>query len=198
LTSRILLLLLFSLPLNAQTNLIANSGFDQKDNPLAHWIVTFKEKNETKYHRNHKWVSIVTDSDKGACLQFAFPEDVAASEGVKALTQMIPVKPDSAYTFGAELKSAGPSVIVFLEGYKVDPEQKQNGHDFFAGYSRIYRATIHVKSPKGLWSREARTIKPPKRFQPTHMMIKLYAFHPKGKVLFKNVFLRRERGDDND
>ena len=96
--------------------------------------------------------------------------------------------------FGAEVYSTGPSPIIFIEGYQVDEERTENGNDRYAGFVRSYRATIHVKNAKGKWAPQSRILHPgakPKRYRPTHMLVKLYAFHPQGDIYWRKVFLRK-------
>jgi len=177
-------------------NLVLNPDFAQG---LAHWQTSFLNPNETKYARNHEWVSVVSAPDgKGKVAKFEFPGPVADSEGVKACSDLIAIDPTpgTSYEFGADVCSAGPSVILFIEGYQADPTQTVSGDNHFAGYVRVYRATLFVKAPKDSWSHELRQIKLPKekRYCPSFISIKLYAFHPAGQVLFRHVFLRPVAG----
>jgi hypothetical protein len=163
---------------------------------LKHWIVTFPEPNETKYSRNHQWVSLVPDPAGGTAkvLLFDFPGAVAASEGVKAVTELIKLdgQPGQEFVFGADVFSAGPTQMLFLEGYQVDAAQTEQGNDHYRGYARSYRATLFIREPPGKWATVTRRFKLPKeaRYFPTHVLIKLYAYHPAGKAYFRNVYLR--------
>ena len=172
-------------------NLVPNPDF--KGGTLEQWKATFPEPNETKYARNHQWIAVVDApkaTGKAAC--FTLNGAVAASEGVKLLTVMMPVEKGKTYEFGADVYSEGPSPIIFIEGYQKDETQTDDGNDHFKGYARVYRATIFVKNAGGKWATQTRTITPPEkeRYQPTFMLIKLYGYYPEGKVYFKNVFLR--------
>lgn len=173
-------------------NLVPNGDFAKG---LEGWQVQFLEPNETKYAHNHEWVSVV-DAPKasGKAIKFEFGAGPASSEGVKAITGLIPIDPAGSYEFGADLLSTGSTMKIFLEGYKVSPEHQDQGSDQFAGYVRCYRKVIHVKSGVGAWATERQvadigTLKP--RYQPTFVVIKLYAYWPAGTVHYRNVFLRQ-------
>lgn len=172
-------------------NLIANADFSDG---LKHWKVEFPEPNETKYSRNHEHIKIVPAPNRGGnAIKFTLSGGVAASEGVKAVTEMMPIEQGTAYEFGADVFSEGPAPIIFVEGYQEDPEREDVGDNQYKGFVRVYRATIHVKNAGGKWASQLRAIKPPptKRHQPTHILIKLYAYWPKGQIHFANAFLRR-------
>lgn len=176
-------------PAAPDVNLVPNPRFADE---LKHWQVEFPEANETKYQNNHTWTHVVADpAGGGKCLEFTLTGAVAASEGVKACTELIPVEVGASYEFGAEVMSTAPSPIIFIEGYKVDPTQTVAGDNQVPGYARCYRATIQVKGAGKDWKRETREITPKKGYQPTHMIVKLYGYYPEGKVYFRNVFLRK-------
>jgi hypothetical protein len=169
-------------------NLVRNADFSRG---LEHWQVTFLEPNEKKYHRNHEWVEVVSNPDgPGKCLQFSIPPAVAASEGVKAVTPLMPIETGVQYEFGADVWTSGTALIIFIEGYREDPEQQTAGDNFYPGYRRIYRKTIQFKGGPGKWQTARAVAAPPKRYQPTHVLIKLYAYYPAGTVRFRNVVLR--------
>jgi len=186
-------------------NLVSNPHFDQN---LEGWQASFPEANETKYARNSEWITITTVGDdkskisdddpadpQDKIVTFTLSKQVAASEGVKLVSDLMPVDPTYSYRFGADVQTHGPKPIIFLEGYQVDSERKESGSDQIPGYVRVWRATIHVKEGKGLWQRATRVINFPKqeRFRPAFIRIKLYAYHPAGEVSFDNVFLCQEK-----
>ncbi len=184
-----LLLLLAASLLRAGDNLVRNPDFAAG---LEHWTATFPEPNETNYSRNHLWVKVVQVDGKPA-LEYTLSAPVAASEGVKTVSDLIEVDPARSYEFGAEVWSAAPSLILFLEGYREDPERTEKGNDQYPGYVRTYRATIFVKGEKNAWQTVRRRISPMLKRRdkaPTHVLIKLYAYHPPGVARFRNVFLR--------
>ncbi len=169
-------------------NLVRNGEF--KEN-LKHWKIKFTEPNETKYSKNHESVNLVADvAGAKNALQFRLTPAVAASQGVKAVTELIPVAAGQTYEFGCSIRSLGPSVKIILEGYKEAPERKTAGADQYPGFKRIYRAVIHPRNLSQNWSEHKRTFTPPPRYQPTHVLIKLYAYLGQGNVFFKEVFLR--------
>ncbi len=173
-------------------NLVPNPDFK---NGLETWKVRFEEPNETKYAKNHQWIEIISDpKGSGRCMQFSLNPAVAASEGVKAVTPLIEIEKGVEYEFGAEAMSLGPTVKMMLEGYYVDPDQKAAGGDNYPGYRRIYRKVIHARGAADSWKPFYQTISPPKRYQPTHVVIKLYAYHPAGKAMFRNVRLEQTTG----
>lgn len=188
---------LVALPLlfAGEKNLVPNADFSDG---LEHWKVTFPEPNETKYAENHKHCSIVRNPDgPGKALLFTIPPKVAASEGVKALTPLIRIDPRKSYEFGADIRTTGTEPIVFIEAYEEDPSRTEKGSDAYEGFVRTYRATLfakhNVKGRKNEWVRCRREIHPwtkPKRYWPTHMAVKLYAFWPTGEVHWRNVVLR--------
>ncbi len=170
-------------------NHVPNPEFKQK---LQHWQTQFPEKNETKYNGNHRLVSVVDApaGRAGKAIELNSIPKVAGSQGVKAVTPLIRIREDQAYEFGADVLSLAPAVKIFIEGYKEEAERTEAGNDRYPGFVRCYRAAIHVKVPKRKWGAASRIIKPPKRYQPTHVLIKLYCYWPTGKVYFTNVFLR--------
>jgi hypothetical protein len=179
-------------PLAAGENLVANPDFSAG---LAPWNATFAEPNETKYARNHQWVEVVAaPGAKGQAVKFSLNGAVAASEGVKLSTPLIPLHAEGGqrFEFGADILTEGPSLIIFFEGYQVDATQQDKGNDHFAGYARSYRATLFVKDPPGKWATVRREITLPKqaKYLPSHALLKLYAFHPAGTAYFRNVYLR--------
>jgi len=190
--SALLVAALFGLPAFAGPNLVKNGEFTKQ---LEHWKVDFPQPNETKYLENPKWVAVVDNPQgSGTALKFTLNGNVAASQGVKACTEMMEVNPDANYEFGAELFTKGPTLKVFLEGYIKDEAQQVVGNDFYPGFSRVYRCVIHVRSGQGGWATEklaARLAKLEKRYKPTHVVIKLYAYWPEGEVYWRNVFLRK-------
>ncbi len=173
-------------------NLVANPDFSDG---FKGWIVHFPEENEQNYSRNHEWIEIAPGPEgKDKAIHFTLSAAVAASEGVKAVTPLMKIEdlPGKAYEFGAEVYSDNPSLILFIEGYQRDPEQQEKGNDHYPGFARSYRATIHVKIPRNQWGQAKRVITLPTqdRYRPSHMLIKLYAFHPAGNAWFRNVYLR--------
>jgi hypothetical protein len=116
---------------------------------------------------------------------------------VKAVTPMIEVDPEGAYEFGAEVFTRGPTLKMFLEGYVKEPKQTVAGNDMYPGYVRVYRASIHVRAPEGQWSPQTRVFnlaKIPKANRPTHVLVKIYAYWPKGEAYYRSVFLRPAPG----
>ncbi len=173
---------------SAALNLVRNPAFEDG---MKFWQIRFPEENETKYRRNHEWVEVVANPDgPGKCVQFSIPPSVAASEGVKVVTEMVELTPGKQYEFGADVRSMAPAVKIFLEGYRRDPEQTVAGDNQYRGFVRCYRKVIHVHAELGTWSTEIQKLNPPARYLPTHVVVKLYAFHPAGKVYFRNVILR--------
>ena len=170
-------------------NRLGNGDFSRG---LAEWTVRFPEPNETKYARNHLWVDTVENPlGEGVVARFSLNRSVAASEGVKASTPLLPVEPGVAYEFGADILSEEPTAKVILEGYVEDAERTARGADQIPGFRRIYRAVIHPKGVSGsVWTSHRRRIAPPSRHQPTHVLVKLYAYWPEGKIFYDNVFLR--------
>jgi len=178
--------------LAAGENLVANPDFAAGLEP---WNAVFAEPNETKYARNHEWVEVVpAPAGEGKAVRFTLNGAVAASEGVKLCTPLIPLKAKGgqAFEFGADIFTDAPSLIIFFEGYQVDATQQDKGNDHFAGYARSYRATLFVKEPPGKWATVRRTLTLPtkERYLPSHALLKLYAFHPAGTAYFRNVILR--------
>ncbi len=180
-----LLALVFSLSAaaGAGENLVENGDFK---NGLEHWKVHFDEPTETKYSQNHRWVEV----EQGA-IKFTLVPTVAASEGVKAVTPLIPVEAGAGYEFGCRLRSQGPKPKIILEGYRADPSRTAAGADQYPGYKRVYRAVIHPKNVSAQWSEHSRVFNPPERYQPTHVLIKLYAYLGSGDIFFTDVFLRK-------
>lgn len=170
-------------------NLLKNGDFTQS---LSHWKIRFDAPTETKYGRNHEWITVERQVQGApAAIRFTLTPAVAASEGVKASTPLIPLKPETAYEFGCRIRSQGPSAKVILEGYQRDPERTDDGADQIPGFKRIYRAVIHPKDISGEWSRHRRVIHPPTRYQPTHVLIKLYAYLGTGEIHFTDVYLEQ-------
>ncbi len=174
-------------------NLVKNGDFATG---LEAWTAVFPGANETKYAKNQAAVSVadVPGATAGAkALKFSLSRAVAESQGVKAVTPLMAVGAVPACEFGAEVMVRGPSVILFAEGYRADPSQKESGNDQYPGYVRCWRATLFPKCGPGVWSPQARTVnlaKLPERNRPTHILLKLYAYGAAGEAIFRNVFLR--------
>lgn len=175
-------------------NLVCNGDFSKG---LEAWHTTFPEANETKYAKNHECVAVAAAPGAAAnakAVRFTLTQAVADSQGVKAVTPLMEVDPAASYEFGAELLTRGPAAIIFIEGYRRDPSQTVAGNDQYPGFVRCYRATIFPKCGPGVWSPQARTVELGRlqgKYRPTHLLIKLYAFHPAGEIFFRNVFLRK-------
>ena len=171
-------------------NLLPNHDFSRG---LSEWQTRFQEENEKKYWENHKHVTVVANPvGSGRALRLTLPRAVAASQGVKVQSQLMEVKPGKSYMFGAEIISEGPTPKIILEGYTEDSQRQTKGADQIPGYRRIYRAVIHPDSVDAQeWSTHSREISPPSRYQPSHVLIKLYAYWPKGTIYFNNVELRK-------
>ncbi len=188
-------LVLPALPAGAGENLVKNSDFTKK---LEHWKTSFPEPNETKYAKNDQWVSVVDAPEgKGKALHYTINGTVAASEGVKTCTELIPVDGSASYEFGCDVYTKGTAMVIFLEGYQKDPIQTKAGDDKYPGFARSYRATIFPKNGPNQWAPQSRVVnfgKQPAKYKPTHVLIKLYAFYPEGEVFFRNVFLRKVDG----
>jgi hypothetical protein len=167
-------------------NLLPDPGFRQLS---RHWQVRFPEANETKYANNHKAVRLATSRAGVRCLEFRLDQGTAASQGVKTCSKLIAVQPGRAYTFGVSFQTEGPKPIVFLEGYRVAPGQELAGDNHYPGFERIYRATIQPQPAAGEWQTVQRTVKPPPRYQPSHLLLKLYAYWPAGTIRFRDPFL---------
>lgn len=160
---------------------------------LEHWKVRFPEPNETKYANNHQWVSVAAAPGGGKALKMVSKGSVAASEGVKAVTPMIEIDPEGSYEFGAETWSSGTAVKIFIEGYQKDPERTEAGADAYPGYVRVYRKTMHVKTPPKKWGKSLQELhfaQRHKRYRPDALLIKLYCYWPAGEVYFRDVTLR--------
>jgi hypothetical protein len=189
----ILLLALWLIPVivsagDAYPNLVPN--FDFKDG-LEKWQSQFPFPNESKYNDNHEFVKAVSYPKRaGKVVELALNAKTAASEGVKVSSAMIPIEKGKYYEFGADVFSEGPTSKIFLEGYKVDPEQQAEGDNQYKGYVRCFRAVIHVKDAGGRWATQRMIMDAPLRYQPTHVMIKLYGYYPAGKLYYSNVYLR--------
>ena len=178
-------------------NLVKNGDFAKG---LEAWTTTFPGTNETKYAKNHEAVSVADapGAPAGAkALKFSLSKSVAESQGVKVVTPLLAVGAVPSCEFGAEVMVRGPSVILFAEGYRADPSQKESGNDQYPGYVRCWRATIFPKCGPGVWSPQARTVnlaKLPERNRPTHILVKLYAYGAAGEVFFRHIFLRNVGG----
>ncbi len=160
---------------------------------LHGWTVRFPEAGETVYSRNHEWIEVSDNPlGTGRVIRFTLSRAVAATEGVKAATPLMPVEAGVSYQFGADILSLGPSAKIILEGYVEDAERTAAGADQIPGYRRIYRAVIHPKGVSGReWTTHRRIIAPPVRYQPTHVLFKLYAYWPEGVIYFDNAEFRR-------
>jgi len=187
LISHLLVGLASAMPLYGN-NLIGNGDFSQE---LATWKISFPEESETVYERNHEWVDVVSNPEgEGSVLQFLLSRSTAASEGVKAVSPLIEIEAGTEYEFGADILSRGPSAKIILEGYVEDTARTARGADQIPGYRRIYRALIHPKEVSGKeWTSHSRVISPPARYQPTHLLLKVFAYWPEGEIYFNNVFL---------
>ena len=184
----------FAVGVRGGDNLVLNPNFEHG---LAHWKTEFPEPNETKYGENHKLVSAVDNPDgDGKVVLLDVTPKAAPSQGVKAVTRLMRIEKDESYRFGAEVYTTGSAVKIFLEGYREDPEQSTAGHDKYPGLRRVFRKTIHVRPKANEWSEWYQVAAPPPaRYQPTIVLVKLYGYHPAGKVYFRNVVLEKVEGE---
>lgn len=179
-------------PLHAGDNLVRNPSFADG---LKHWMTAW-EGSGYYGEENGKRISLVADpthEKAGKVMLFDIPPNVAANEGVAAATLIFEVQPYAVYEFGADVYSTGTAPVIFLEGYRANPEQTHQNYEEQRGYERFYRASIHVKNGRGSWATQKRRIDlsdKAARYQPTHVQIKLYAYYPAGKVYWTNVYMR--------
>lgn len=184
---------IFAYGVRGGENLVLNPDFEYG---LAYWKADFPAPNETKYADNQKFVSVVDNPDgEGRVVLLDIAPEVASSQGVKAVTRLMRIEKGASYQFGAEVYTTGSSVKIFLEGYREDPAQNEAGHDKYPGLRRVFRKTIHVRQKANEWGEWYQVAAaPPARYQPTIVLVKLYGYHPAGKVYFRHVVLEKVRG----
>ena len=179
-----LILVIFALPVLAGENLVENPDFKLG---LEHWKIKFPEPNEKKYGRNHQQVQVVANpAGPGNCIVLNVVGELT-NAGVKAVTGLMPVEKGVTYEFGGDILSEGPPGFIFLEGYVVDPDRTMAGDNQYPGFRRIYRKKVPYGATDGKWQTLTRQATPPARYQPTHVLLKLYAYEKVGKVFFTNL-----------
>ncbi len=165
-------------------NLVANSGFEQAnasgDGP-ADWQPVEKEM---------AWTS--NPDGPGKVLTYRMSAATAGSYGLDFYSDYIPIEPGAVYRFSCRYKTLGPTVKIFLKGYR--PFEAQDGQP--AQRRETYRRQVHPSGGPGEWHTvEADFIPSATRPEhaPTFLRVDLYAYWPEGVVYWDDVVLKKVR-----
>jgi len=131
------------------------------------------------------------DESANRCLHYAMDQRVADLWGLACLSDWIPIDPDAIYRFACRVRSDGPTVRIFIKGYRRLPEP----HSAAGQRREVCRWSLYPQTTPGQWSTATRDLHPhpglsPER-KPRWVRIDLYACHPAGHVWFDDVTLKR-------
>lgn len=158
-------------------NLLANGAFTRN---LSGWTPNFP-----------RFVSV----ERGR-LVFDVHKSIAGGHGLEMLSDYIPVEPGAHYELSLRVRSHKPSVITWVKGYAEFPARSE-GEREVDPRREVFRHQMRPASqeepgPDG-WIEVATH-----PFRPRHpkvavtwMRVKLYGYHPPGKVEFDDVALRK-------
>jgi hypothetical protein len=155
------------------------------------------EDSGSKYFKNHEYVSI----DRNKVFQFKLPPAVGNSQGGRAISRLIEAKPGAGYEISFEAVSSGPSLRVFVEGFRrmeydddatawvktLPPHANPFKQD--VRLKRVYRKQVPAGRPRS-WTRFSEKFTAPQRYQFDCMFINLYAYLP-GEAAYRTVSLRQ-------
>lgn len=139
-----------------------------------------------------EWIDL--KGEHGRIIRFTIPKKIAAGEGYKYFSDNFPIEQGKTYRCQIDIRTHGPSVVVFLEGMA----------QFQGELRRIYRKQIKSdkRVKKGQWSRLDFTFTPQAPTQVsnkvlerrgiavptvTKMHVEFFGYHPEGVVEFDNV-----------
>ncbi|MCX7935674.1 MAG: hypothetical protein N3A66_10515, partial [Planctomycetota bacterium] len=110
-------------------------------------------------------------------------------------TPYIPIKPDTYYECSFRVKTDGPTVIMFVKGYRdlavETPRYDGEGRRVESVRQEVFKHQRRFYGKKGEWA--ILTSRPflPRSVKPEHMpqflRVQLYAYHPPGTVWFDDV-----------
>jgi len=101
-------LFLFSPAWGAQ-NIVPNGNFEQADSSgksPAGW---------QPLRRGYEWIQ--TNAAHGRIMRFFIPREIARGEGFRFFSNAFRIKDRQPYHFHAQIRSAGPEVTIFINGY---------------------------------------------------------------------------------
>ncbi len=124
---------------NEPPNLVQNGQFDDKTDPLNHWIYVFDDNKH--YMKNHTYVSVVEDkaSMRPHVLRLdATDHNVCINQGVKIYTEPIRFDPKKKYKISLSARSIGtkggpgPKCRIYPIAYRWHPKAVKSNNPAFA------------------------------------------------------------------
>jgi len=166
----------------------------------------FPEETGAKYDNNHKHVTL-TSGRTGRGIKMTISEAVGSSQGVRCISDLVQVRRDWPYEFGVDVCKRGVSVRIFVEGFRLPDEIRDNEEmpeeEKLTYLERSYRmqintgaSTDHAKGYGGGWDRYSRVFMPPykteraDKYKIDYVQVKLYGYMW-GEAWFDNVTLRQ-------
>jgi len=135
-------------------------------------------------------------SARGGRLVFDVDKSISGGHGLDALSDYVRVEPGAHYELSLRVRSHKPSVITWVKGYAEFPARNE-GERLVDPRREVFRHQMRPASqeepgPDGWIEVATHPFRPrhPK-VKVTWMRVKLYGYHPPGKVEFDDVVLRR-------
>ncbi len=135
-------------------------------------------------------------SARGGRLVFDVDKSISGGHGLDALSDYVRVEPGAHYELSLRVRSHKPSVITWVKGYAEFPARNE-GERVIDPRREVFRHQMRPASqeepgPDGWIEVATHPFRPrhPK-VKVTWMRVKLYGYHPPGKVEFDDVVLRR-------
>jgi hypothetical protein len=135
-------------------------------------------------------------SARNGRLVFDVDKSISGGHGLDALSDYVPVEPGAHYELSLRVRSHKPSVITWVKGYAEFPVRNE-GERVIDPRREVFRHQMRPASqeepgPDGWIEVATHPFRPrhPK-VKVTWMRVKLYGYHPPGKVEFDDVVLRR-------
>jgi len=173
-------------------NLVANPGFEQAtaagDGPASR-----RGRGPASWQPVETEMAWVDNPDgPGKVLLYRMSAATAGAYGLDFYSDWIPIEPGAVYRFSCRYKTLGPTVKIFLKGYR--PFEAQDGQP--PQRRETYRRQVHPSGGPGEWHAvEADFVPSATRPEhtPTFLRVDLYAYWPAGAVYWDDVVLKKVR-----
>ena len=152
------------------------------------------EESGSWYNKNEDCVSL-DEAKSGKALHYVLPKAVGENQGVRVVSDLYRVKRNWPYEITAQMKGDGSVIRIFVECYRIVPEDKKPSMKDKATkcsgdipqIEKTYRA--HINCGGGGWKTESKTFLPPPKYAFDYLQVKLYAYMP-GEAWFDNIVVR--------
>jgi hypothetical protein len=129
---------------------------------------------------------------RGKVLKFDMDGPTAEGYGLDYYSDWIPLEAGATYRFSCRYKSMGPTLKVFLKGYR--PFEASAG--YAAQRRETYRRQVHPYGQAGRWNTVTADFVPGATRAdqlPEFLKVDLYAYYPAGVVYWDDVVLKKIR-----